>query len=912
MNDLSDFQRRRGERPQIDLRALDFDQLRRVMRYGLLGLALILVWTGLRWAGTFYTDWLFFRELGQASVLVKIVTTRAVLFTVALAVFLGLALPSLYAAARSTDRSPLPDAPLEALDYNLVHKLLVRVAAVVVVLVAVFLGSYAGSGWESVLLAMNAVPFGQSDPIFGRDFSFYIFTLPALRLVHGWLVAAVVGLGVILAVFHNVTGRLRGEPKQFGAAARKWLTTLGAVLFLLIAVGHWLGRYELLFSPTGTVFGVGYTDDHVNLPGRAILAVVALVTSGFLAAAAVRFRGYRWIAGPVAGWLVLVLLVGSAAPALVQRLRVEPSELALEREYLATNIEFTRKAFGLEGLESRDHPARGEIDAEMVADNRGTLRNVRLWDEGPLLQSYNQIQFFRLYYDFMAVHTDRYTVDGELRQVMLATRELAADKLPAEAQRWVNRHLQFTHGYGVAMSPVTEVEAGGRPTFFIRDVPPVGRIPLERPEIYYGLRSLDFVIARSGMQEFNYPGQEGPEYTSYEGSGGVLLSSFFRRLLYAWQFRDLNILITGEVGPDSRIQYQRTVSERVGTIAPFLRKDREAYAVVADGRVFWIQDAYTVTSRYPYATRWEGRFNYIRNSVKAVVDAYDGSVDFYVFEPDDPLVRTYGAIFPGLFKPREEMPESLRAHVRVPLDLFTVQTQMLLQYHMQDPVVFYNKEDQWDVPVQTSFGSSEFLRPYYIVARLPGEEKEEFLLIQPFTPDNRHNLVGWMAARNDGEHYGGRILFRFPTGRHVDGPNQIEARIDNDAVISEQFTLWGQVGSEVMRGILLVIPMGDAILYAEPVFLKPETLEFPELRRIILADVRQVTMHQTLEGSVAALIGELPAVGPVTEGAVHEAGAAEAGADPDVEVTPALVDSIRYELRQTINRLLTLLDRLEE
>ena len=911
MNDLSDFQRRQGERAQIDLAALDFDKIRRVMRWGLVILALILVWTGLRWAGSFYTDWLWFRELGQASVLVKIVTTRAVLFTAALAVFLGLALPSLYAAARSTNRSPLPDAPLEALDYHLVHKLLVRAAAVVVVLVAVFLGSYAGSGWETVLLAMNAVPFGQSDPIFGRDFSFYIFTLPALRLVHGWLVAAVVGLGVILAVFHVVTGRLRGEPELLGATARKWLTTLGAVLFLLIAVGHWLGRYELLFSPTGTVFGVGYTDDHINLPGRAILAVVALVTSGFLAAAAVRFRGNRWIVGPVAGWLVLVFLVGSAAPALVQRLRVEPSELALEREYLATNIEFTRKAFGLEGLESRDHPARGEIDAEMVAENRGTLRNIRLWDEGPLLQSYNQIQFFRLYYDFMAVHTDRYTVDGELRQVMLATRELAADKLPAEAQRWVNRHLQFTHGYGVAMSPVTEVDAGGRPTFFIRDVPPVGRIPLDRPEIYYGLRSLDFVIARSGMQEFNYPGQEGPEYTSYEGSGGVLLGSFFRRLLYAWQFRDLNILITGEVGPESRIQYQRTVSERVGTIAPFLRNDREAYAVVADGRVFWIQDAYTVTSRYPYATRWEGRFNYIRNSVKAVVDAYDGSVDFYVFEPDDPLVRTYGAIFPGLFKPREEMPESLRAHVRVPLDLFTVQTQMLLQYHMQDPVVFYNKEDQLDVPVHTSFGRSESLRPYYIVARLPGEEKEEFLLIQPFTPDNRHNLVGWMAARNDGEHYGGRILFRFPTGRHVDGPNQIEARIDNDAVISEQFTLWGQVGSEVMRGILLVIPMGDAILYAEPVFLKPETLEFPELRRIILADVRQVTMHQTLEASVAALIGELPAVEPVTEGAVHEAGAAEAGADPDVEVTPALVDSIRYELRQTIDRLRTLLDRLE-
>jgi uncharacterized membrane protein (UPF0182 family) len=919
MNDLSDFQRRRAGQQGIDFRAIDWDSMRKLFRWGLVIVGLIILWNVLSRLAIFYTDWLWFRELGYEPVLIKIVVTGGLLFTAAVALFLVFALPSLYAAARATDRSPMPGSPFEMLDYFQVHKYLVRGGVAVVIVAALFLGASAAAEWETVLLALKAVPFGESDPVYGRDFSFYIFTLPALRFVHGWFIGAVVALGAILAAFYNVTGRLRGERAVLTATAWKWLAALGAVLFLLIAVGHWLGRYELLFSPTGTVFGVGYTDAHVNLPGRTILTVVAVVTAGFLAASAVRFRGYRWMVWPVAGWLVLVFLVGSAVPALVQRLKVEPSELAVEREYLASNIEFTRKAFGLEGLESRDHPARGEIDAEMVADNRGTIRNVRLWDEGPLLQSYNQIQFFRLYYDFMAVHTDRYEVDGELRQVMLATRELSASKLPTEAQRWVNRHLQFTHGYGVAMSPVTEVEAGGRPTFFIRDLPPVGRIPLDRPEIYYGLRSLDFVIARSEMQEFNYPGQEGPEYNSYEGTGGVLLGSFFRRVLFAWKFGDLNILITGEVGPESRIQFHRTVSERVATIAPFLMRDREAYAVVADGRVSWIQDAYTVTNRYPYATRWEGRFNYIRNSVKAVVDAYDGSVDFYVFEPDDPLVRTYGAIFPGLFKPREEMPEHIRAHVRVPLDLFTVQTQMLLQYHMQDPVVFYNKEDQWDVPVQTSFGRSERLRPYYIVARLPGEEKEEFLLIQPFTPDNRHNLVGWMAARNDGEHYGGRILFRFPTGRHVDGPNQIEARIDNDAVISEQFTLWGQVGSEVMRGILLVIPMGDAILYAEPVFLKPETLEFPELRRIILADVRQVTMHQTLDASVAALIGELPAVAPVTEGLVPEPGAAESGAGPEeirtapgAGVSPALADSIRRELRQTIERLRTLLDRLEE
>ncbi len=903
MDDQEGFPRRGEGSARIGLGDLDWNRIHRFARWGLWILALILIGGGVIWSAEFYTDWLWFRELGFETVLLKVVSTRVLLFGVAATLFLGVGLACLWAAARSTDRAPRPDAPVEVLDYVFIHKFIVRSAAAAILLAAILLGIRASSDWDTVLLALNAAPFAESDPIFGHDFSFYIFTLPALRLAHGWLISALVGLALVLLGFHYVTGRLLGDPDLLGAAGRRWLAALGAILFLLIAAGHWLGRYELLFSPTGTVFGVGYTDDHVNLPGRAFLAVVALVAAGFLAFAAHRPRGYGWMARPVAGWLVLLLLVGFVAPALVQRLRVEPSELALERDYLANNIELTRRAFGLEGLESRDHPARGRIDEAAVAGNRGTLRNVRLWDEGPLLQSYNQIQFFRLYYDFLAVHSDRYTVDGDLRQVMLATRELSAAKLPSEAQRWINRRLQFTHGYGVALSPVTEVAGDGRPTFFIRDVPPAGRIPLARPEIYYGLQSLDFVIAHSGMQEFNYPGPDGPRYTHYAGSGGVPLSSWFRRLLYAWRFRDLNILISGEIGADSRIQYRRTITRRVGAIAPFLSLDGEAYPVVADGRVSWIQDAYTITERYPYATRWDGRFNYIRNSVKAVVDAYEGDVAYYVFDPEDPVIRSWQAIFPGLFKPREEMPEHLRRHVRVPLDLFTVQTRMLLQYHMRDPVVFYNKEDQWDVPVQTSFGRSQPLRPYYIVARLPGEETEEFLLIQPFTPDNRHNLVGWMAARNDGERYDERILFRFPTGRHVDGPSQIEARIDNDPVISEQFTLWGQVGSEVMRGILLVIPMGDAILYAEPVFLRPETLDFPELRRIILADATQVVMHQTLDASVDALIGELPAVAPVVEGAVP--------APLEAEAPPDVVDRVREELRATIERLQDLLRQLE-
>jgi uncharacterized protein len=896
------------ERPQfrqLNLEQIDFAQLNRLIGWGLALFVVIAIGLGLIWLASFYTDWLWFGSLGYEGVLITMITARATLYLLALIVFLALAVPNLLYAFRATAGTPLlPHPVLRPSDYRVARSVLVRVTLGVAVLMALLLAGHPAQEWETVLLFLNRVPFQEVDPIFGRDFSFFIFTLPAIDLLRVWLVGAVSAVMVLVAVFYYLTSRIRTDLSLFFPRARLQLALLAAGLFVLIAVGHWLARYELLYSPTGAVYGVGYTDNFVNLPGRTAMTVVALVSAGLLLYGALRTTGMRIFVGAIVLWFALNLFTGAALPALVQRLQVEPSELAREREYLASNIRYTRQAFGLDALQGRSHPALGRVDAGIVADNPGTLQNVRLWDESPLLQSYNQIQFFRLYYDFVAVHTDRYNVGGELRQVMHATRELSAEKLPGEAQRWVNRRLQFTHGYGVAMSPVTEVEAGGRPAFFVRDVPPVGPIPLERPEVYYGLKSLDYVIVRSGMDEFNYPGPEGPVYTRYDGTGGVALGSMFRRMLYAWQFRDLNILISREIEPDSRIQYRRTVPHRFSTISPFLLRDREAYTVVADNRLFWIQDAYTVTDRYPYATPAPGaRFNYIRNSVKAVVDAYHGTVDYYVFDPGDPIIQAYQAIFPGLFKSQAEMPDYLRAHVRVPLDQFTVQTQMLLQYHMEDPVVFYNKEDQWSVPVQTSFGRSRPLRPYYIVARLPGEPREEFLLIQPFTPASRHNLVGWMAARSDGANYGEMVLFRFPPGRHVDGPSQVEARIDNDAVISEQFTLWGQVGSEVMRGILLVIPLGDALLYAEPVFLRPETLEFPELRRIILADATTVVMHQTMDASVLALTGELPAVAPMA-------------ADPDAPelptraVRPAAVDAMRQRVQEIMRRLQELLDEL--
>ncbi len=902
-----------GGPPQpFRLEDLDFPRLIRIVKLAFVGLLMVAVFMGLNWARLFYTDWLWFSGVGYEQVIFVRVTTQVWLYLLALAVFVALAAPNLYVAYRNIESYQWrPGKELSPARYQLARQLMLWIGILALVLGATYLASHPSGRWESFLRFFNGVAFGETDPVFGRDISFFVYSLPVLEFVRTWLLGSVVVILLFVAGFYFIASNLRGEVFVFEGKVRSHILALGALIFLVIAAGHWLGRYELLFSRTGAVYGVGFTDYHVLLPARTILTFVAIAAAGVLLAA-MRSQGYRLLYVGIGGWLVLNFLGSGVLPSVVQRLQVEPSELARERDFIADNIEFTRKAYGLGEMATRSHPARGEVRPETVAENDGTIRNLRFWDEGPLLQSYNQIQFFRLYYDFLSVQTDRYTVDGQLRQVMLGTRELSAEKLPSEAQRWVNRHLQFTHGYGVAMSPVTEVAEGGRPNFFVQDLPPTGKIDLERPEIYYGLKSLPFAIVNSRMEEFNYPGQDGPVYTHYEGEGGVPLSSMLRRILYAWQFRDLNILISGEVQPDSRIQYRRTVPERFSNISPFLKRDDEAYTVVADGRLFFIQDAYTTTTRYPYSTPWQQKFNYMRNSVKAVVDAYNGDIDYYVFDDSCPIIRTYMEIFPDLFKPAEEMPDYLRNHARYPMDFFTVQSRMLLQYHMTDPVVFYNREDQWSVPQQSAFGRAETLRPYYIVARLPGEEKEEFLLIQPFTPDQRHNLVGWMAARSDGEHYGEKILFRFPSGRHVDGPRQVEARIDNDAVISEQFTLWGQVGSEVMQGNILVIPLGDSLLYAEPVFLKPEALDFPELRRIILADSRRVVMHPTLDASVDALVGRKPSVAPVVE-TDEELEDYEDRVEPDEPGIPAEgLDAIGQGLREAIDQLQKVADQIRD
>ncbi len=891
------------------LRELDVSGWSFRLKLILLVVASVLLLFGLNWLRAFYTDWLWFSNLGYQQILLKTVTTKIWLFLVGGFLFAVIAGTNLHLVFRTTrGLAPLPQTGIPPHLYAGVRHLLTWLSAGGVAVISLFVATTVARQWDTILLFLSAVPFDQLDPIFQKDLGFFVFTLPVLHFLQKTLLGALVLVALMVAGLYYLFSRMRGEILTFSGGVQAHLGGLGTAIFFLLAIGHWLGRYDLLYSTSGAVVGIGYTDANAGLPVHYLMTGVAIF-SGILLSAGTFFSSRRLTYWAIGLWFGLNIVAGSAVPWAVQRLYVEPSELAREEPYLANHIQLTRQAYALDRLESQSHPAGGTVEAETVAQNQGTVQNIRLWDEGPLLESYNQIQFFRLYYDFLSVTSDRYVIDGQLRQVMLSAREISAEKLPQEAQRWVNRHLQFTHGYGVAMSPVTEVASGGRTAFFLKDVPPQGKIPLEQPEIYYGLKSLDSIIVNTRMQEFNYPGPDGPVYTRYQGQGGVLLGSLFRRLLYAWQFRDLNILISGEIKPDSRIQYRRTVPERFSSLTPFLLRDQNPYVVVADGRLFWIQDAYTVTNRYPYSKALNRHFNYIRNSVKAVVDAYEGRVDFYITDPADPLIRTYQRIFPDLFKPLEEMPAYLKPHLRYPLDFFKVQVQMLQQYHMQDPGVFYNKEDQWSFPLQTSFGQSSTLEPYYIMARLPGEDREEFLLIQPFTPVERHNLVAWIAARSDADHYGELVLFQFPAGRHVDGPNQVEARIDNDATISEQFTLWGQVGSEVSRGILLVIPLGDSILYAEPVFLRPETLEFPELRRIILADATKVVMHATLEASVQALVGELPAVAPTRRAAEEQLATVleQRGSLPGSQE----LEAVRTGLAEAIEKLREVLDRFQ-
>ena len=838
-------------------------------RWALAALGTVLLIVLLSVIKTAYTDWLWFDNLGYRSVYVGILVTRVWLFFASALFFAALVSGNIYLALRfSRGESVLPIAPQSL---HLMRLAMRAGLALMAFVMSLIFGLSAAGRWEIFIRFMNNVPFGVSDPLLHQDISFYVATLPVLNFVQGWLLGAVVSISLAVVATYFLSFSLRGLTLVLTPAVRRHLAALGAFLMLVIAFKYFMDIYGLVLSSRGVVFGAAYTDTHAVLPALRLMIGIVLAAAVLFIAGAFVNHGLRLMVGGFVLWAGAAILVLAIFPSAYQRFVVSPSELVREEPYIERNIQATRAAFGLDQVSEVQFPVEYGLTAETEANNPETIGNIRLWDYGPLKDTYNQLQFIRLYYTFKNVDVDRYVIDGDYRQVMLAARELSPENLPAEANRWVNRKLQYTHGYGAAASPVNEFTTEGRPTLLLADIPPSGKLSLDRPEIYFGENTLDYVIVNTKTQEFDYPAREGtPVYVHYQGSGGVQLSSLLHRLAYAWQMGDVNILISDQITPQSRIQYRRQIQERVRTIAPFLELDSDPYLVVADGKLWWLQDAYTTTQNYPYSTRRVesfGTFNYIRNSVKIVIDPYEGSASFYVVDTDDPVLRMYREAFPTLFRPFEEMPGSLKPHIRYPEGLFLVQSRMYLQYHMTDPRVFFNKEDQWAIPTETFFGKQKAVEPYYVIMKIPGEERQEFVLILPFTPKDKPNMVAWLAARADMPNYGDLMVFLFPKDRQVVGTSQVEARIDNDPVISQQFTLWGQAGSRVIRGNLLTIPIDQTVIFVEPVFLQAETFAFPELKQVIVATTEKVAMRPTLEEGLAALLeGAPPMVVPPTTG----------------------------------------------
>jgi len=799
-----------------------------------------------------YTEWLWFSSLGYGSIYTTILKTRVLIFFSAAIVFCALFLGNLVLATRLAPNNRAhfwPWAVVRRPQWT------AKIAVILgVVVLSLIFGWVAQGNWQIVLQFLNKQPFGSSDPIFHKEIGFYVFTLPFLHLLRDWFVGALIVTLIGSAVMYVVSYGMQRLRFDLVKPVLAHLAGLAVAILGLCAWGYWLGIWELVFSKRGVAFGASYTDLHAQLPAQWILLAVVIICMGIILVSLLR-RKFRWALYCIGGWIVAAIIVGGIFPAMVQRFQVEPNELGREKAYIEYNIQSTREAFALSQIEEESFPAEKAPDYQDIVQNKETIDNIRLWDHRPLKDTYNQLQAIRLYYDFHDVDVDRYTIDGRYRQVMLSARELSAEKLAGEAQTWVNRQLQFTHGYGLALSPVTEISPEGLPILMVKDIPPVGDLNVEQPQIYFGEKTNDYVIVNTETQEFDYPMGEKNVYGYYRGGGGVNMGSFIRRLAYAWQFGDFNILISGELTPESRVLYYRSISERVNHLAPFLQLDGDPYLVVIDGKLLWIQDAYTTTDRYPYSEPIGSGTNYIRNSVKAVIDAYDGSVTFYVTDPTDALIQTYQAIFPKLFVPIEQMPDSLRIHLRYPEDMFSIQASVYQSYHMTDARVFYNKEDLWAVPKEVYAGAEQLMEPYYIIMRLPDEDKEEFMLILPFTPVNKNNTIGWLAARCDGENYGKLLAYHFPKERLVYGPSQIENRIQQDTVITEQLALWGRGGSRVIRGNLLLIPLGKSNVYVESVFLQAEAGGLPELKRVIVAAGDQIAMEPTLKESLAAIFG---------------------------------------------------------
>jgi len=860
------------------------------------GAALVVVLLLLAGSIDFTTELWWFDSLGVASVFLTSIYPRMLLFVAGASLFLLIFAANVLVARRLAYRVDARPRAVGAT--GTWEDLLAQVgaqmgrrgeytrlinAAVLIggLVLAVFMGLLAAGHWLTALQFVNRSGFGVADPAFGRDVSFYVFTIPAFRAAESWLftglvliVLSVVAVYAVVLTYEMAVNIGEGG-LRLPRGLKAHLLVLAAVAFVLIAANHLLDMFELVRSSRGAAFGAGYTDLNAQVPAQYVLTAAALLAAAACVVNAA-MPGFRTAITGAAVWLGAVILAGFAYPTFIQTVDVSPNALDRERPYIVNTIQFTRQAFGLDRIEERDIAYEDAVQPTAASSEQATINSIRLWDHRPLLQTYNQIQAIRQYYQFRDVDIDRYVINGEYRQVMVSARELVTDRLPREAQSWVSRQLQYTHGYGVAMAAVSTVTREGLPELFIKDVPPVSALPLTRPEIYFGEDTDHYVIVRTSTPEFDYPrGDEGVFVNRYGAESGIGVGSFWRRFLFAAKFQDPNFLLNTNIQSDSRLLYRRDIRERALQIAPFLRLDPDPYVVVADGALYWIHDAYTITDRYPYAEPYQPPsaqpgirrrpFNYVRNSVKIVTNAYDGSMRFYISDPSDPMVQTYQRIFPDLFSPLDQVPPSIRSHFRYPEELFRIQAEKLGLYHIQDPRVFYLREDVWTIPQELFTDRRQPMDPYYVIMRLPGQLNPEFLLMLPFVPGNRDNMIGWFAARSDGPQYGNLVVYKYPKDQLVFGPLQVEALIDQQPPISSQFALWNQSGARVIRGNLLVIPIGQSNLYIEPIYLQAKESPLPELTRVILVTGRRIVMEPTLEEALNKLFGAAaPSTAPPT------------------------------------------------
>ncbi|HTQ24060.1 MAG TPA: UPF0182 family protein [Candidatus Binataceae bacterium] len=856
----------------------------RIILFGLAAL-IILVLIVLGLADELLVDLLWFGALGYRSVFLTQLGAQVAIFSaVWLVAFVAICASGFAALHWSQERERLhivrrseemtevnlPEL-IRALGDRIPWRLLVVGAAA---LLGLFAASGEASSWDTYLKGFHAASFGRTDPAFGKDLAFYVFTLPLLEDWRDLFMLILFLTAVATGMIYWARGALdfRDSPPRISGAAAAHFSVLFAVFFLQRAMNYWLARPELLLHTNGVVYGLRYVDLVLWEPGLWLLVALSLV-GAVVCLANVRQRGLRL---PVVAAIVLfgpAVFLNLIQPA-IEKLYVKPDELRVEKPYLERNIALTRMAYHLDSVDVRQFNGKGKLTQASLEQDAPTVNNIRLWDPRPLLATYRQLQEIRLYYDFQDVDIDRYWIDGKYTEVMLAPRELNIALLPENAQTWVNRHLKFTHGSGLTMSPVNAKDSEGLPVFYIKNIPAESNVGFKvpQPAIYFGQEQDSYAIVKAATPEFDYPLGADNVYSFYKGTGGVAVSGLIRRLLFSYFFRDLNLLVTRNITDGSRIMLRRNISDRVARLAPFLGQDRDPYLVLHDGHLVWILDCYTTSDHFPYSQRNSEGINYIRNSVKVVVDAYNGTTDFYIADPADPVIRTWQSIFPAMFKPLSAMPDDLRQHIRYPEDYFLIQADIYRTYHMTDPVVFYNREDQWGFPRENYAGETVPMQPYYVIMRLPGETHDEYILMLPMVPESRgtvrDNMISWLGARCDGADYGHLFEFAFSKDRLFYGPYQIQARINQNPDISQQYSLWNQMGSKVILGNLLVFPIEDALLYVEPLYIRAENGQLPELQRVIAAYSDRIVMGHDLESTLNVLFTAPPGIEAPTVAAV--------------------------------------------